>query len=65
MTRHGDDMINILTSRKNDQHQFSPNNFNTQYLIESALIFDQILSTSLSRKRIDISIENLYVDIGV
>ena len=59
MTLHAHDMVNIPTSPKNDQHQFS------HYLIESALIFEQILLTSLSRKRIEISIENLYVDIGV
>ena len=31
---------------------------------ENALIFFQILSTSSSRKSVDISLENLYVDIG-
>ena len=31
---------------------------------ENALIFFQILSTSFLRKSVDISLENLYVDIG-
>ena len=31
---------------------------------ENALIFFQILSTSFLRKCVDISLENLYVDIG-
>ena len=63
-------------SLTSDQHQFSPNNINRQsrgrvmrinkIITEEkkALIFYQILSTHSLRKYIEISLENLYVDIG-
>ena len=63
-------------SLTSDQHQFSPNNINRQsrgrvmrinkIITEEkkALIFYQILSTHFLRKYIEISLENLYVDIG-
>ena len=44
-----------------DQHQFSQN----FHLRENALIFYEILPTNSFRKCIEISLENLYVDIGV
>ena len=68
--------INPL-SLKSDQHQFSPHNINilsremvmrfnrmNDHLRENALIFYQILSTNSLRKCTEISLENLYVDIG-
>ena len=39
-----------------------PNGMN--HLSENALILKQILSTSFSRKRMEISVENFYADIG-
>ena len=62
---------------KSDQYKFSPytysyiikrkvhENQQNDQLSENALIFRQILSTSFSRKFMEISMENLYVDIGV
>ena len=58
---------------QNDKHQFSPYIIKTQsrekvvriYEIrENALIFYQILSTYSLWNRIEISLENLYLDIG-
>ena len=57
---------------KRDQHQFSPNNSNTQLkekfmrinIRENALIFEQILSTKSVMKCFEISLENLNVDHG-
>ena len=63
-------------SPTSDQHQFSPYNINRQsrgrvmrinkIITEEkkASIFYQILSTHSLRKCIEISLENLYVDIG-
>ena len=37
---------------------------NKNHFSENALILTQILSTSFSRKRMEIGVENFYVDIG-
>ena len=50
-------------SPKSDQHQFSPKDIHT-LARENTLTFYQILSTHSLRKCIEISLENLYVDIG-
>ena len=63
-------------SPSGDKHQFSPNNIHrlskekvmriskNDHQSENALIFYQILSTNSYRKCIEISLENLFVDIG-
>ena len=66
--------INPL-SANSDQHQFSPNDIhrlsrakskriNKWSQREKSLIFYQILSTNFLTKCMEISLENLYVDIG-
>ena len=39
-------------------------NIQNDHLRENNLIFEQILSTNSGRKCIEISLENLYVDLG-
>ena len=63
-------------SPNSDQHHFSPNDIhrllraksmriNKMILKRKSLIFYQILSTNSLRKCMEISLENLYVDIGL
>ena len=75
-TESVDEIVTYNPSSPNsDQHQFSPNDNHPLSrdklweLIkwsqrEKSLIFYQILSTNSLRKCIEISLENLYVDIG-
>ena len=50
-------------SPNSDQHQFSPNNIH-RLSSATSMIFYQFLPTNSVRKSIEISLEDLFVDIG-
>ena len=72
LRKNGGILVVYRLRPKSDQHQFSPDKFNTLWrqkvmriykMMENLLIFYQILSTTSLKKCVEISRKNLYVDL--